>query len=648
MAAFFKEYLAGEKVVSFDDRFVVNTSFPPIPSGALDNMAEQFNKLGQTGERSLYSVTWAVTNRCSYRCWHCYNAGRSQDDLPLETARRVATELSALSSVMVTLTGGEPLLRADLEEIAGCFDRRTCLILGTTGDGLTRERADRLKRVGVFGVGVSLDSAEPEVHDRLRGRPGAFATALAALRVCAESGLYPYVVAVATRELLEPEVFWPFLRFARRCGALEVHLLEPSITGRLAGRSDVALTGCERDRILDYQRQVARDDDLPILSTFTYLESEQAFGCGAGLTHLYIDGAGEVCPCNLVPISFGNVATEPLAAVLERMGRHFERPRTTCVGRTLARHIPGGPPPTPPPVTEELCSRCLEREHPVPRFFAVRAAARDAGRNELQEAYDSVHDEYDRWWTSEAREPVEQLVAQLGLRRHETIFEAGCGTGCGTVRLASSCASVVAVDLSEGMLGQARARARALAIENVRFEPGDALEALAAGGGFDVVFSSWVLGYIPLEPFFAAAAGALADRGRLAFVVHRESSPRDELELFEELVARDPSVLSMRVRFDFPRDADHVRGLLAAHRLAPDRLTEGAVVFRYRSAREVLDHLLKSGAGTAFHRAIVPERRQALTDEFLELLTRRKGSGGTFEVRHDYVSCIAVKGGGRA
>ena len=213
-------------------------------------------------------------------------------------------------------------------------------MLGTTGEGLTAERAQSFRDSGLFAVGISLDSDQETEHDRSRGRPGAFRSALAALRVARESGLYPYVVSVATREFLQRSRFLPFLRFAAEAGALEVHLLEPSATGKLAGRTEVLLTAAERQQIFEYQAEAAQRADLPILSSFAYLESPESFGCGAGLTHLYIDGSGEVCPCNLVPLSFGNIAREPLGSILGRMGQHFCRPRTGCVGRLLAKQLP--------------------------------------------------------------------------------------------------------------------------------------------------------------------------------------------------------------------------------------------------------------------------------------------------------------------
>jgi MoaA/NifB/PqqE/SkfB family radical SAM enzyme len=230
-----------------------------------------------------------------------------------------------------------------------------------------------LRQTGVFAMGISLDSEIESEHDRLRGRSGAFQSALRALTTAGDAGLYPYVVTVARRELLPPERFLPFIELAARHGAREVHLLEPSATGRLANRTDVLLAEKERAQILTYQRTVARREDLPILSTFTHLESPQAFGCGAGLTHLYIDGNGELSPCNLVPLSFGNLAREDLATALDRMSRCFQRPRATCVGQLLSRHIPPGALPIPPEASARLCSQHLPQSHPLPRFFRLRA-----------------------------------------------------------------------------------------------------------------------------------------------------------------------------------------------------------------------------------------------------------------------------------
>ena len=179
--------------------------------------------------------------------------------MPLAVLRNLAGELQDLGAVMVTLTGGEPLLRDDLAEIVRAFDTRSCLVLGTTGEGLTAERARELRDSGVFAVGISLDSDRGSgtrpAAGQARGLP---LGARGALQVARENGLYPYVVSVATREFLQRSRFLPFLRFAAGAGALEVHLLEPSATGKLAGQTEVLLTAAERQQLFDYQSEVAQ------------------------------------------------------------------------------------------------------------------------------------------------------------------------------------------------------------------------------------------------------------------------------------------------------------------------------------------------------------------------------------------------------
>jgi len=644
VASFLKSYLAGEKVIPFGGKQVINTQFPPYPSRAFESLLGHF--LDDDAKR-LYSVTLAVTNRCRFRCWHCYNAGRSQEDLPLDMFRSLAADLQDRGAVIVTLTGGEPLLRKDLEKICRCFDDRSCLTVGTTGEGLTVQRARELRECGVFAVGISLDSADPAEHNERRGRKDAYEIALRALASANTAGLYPYVVSVGTREFLERRRFFDFLRLAREAGALEVHLLEPCPTGRIAGRNDVVLNPSERRSIIEYQHEVARRDDLPILSTFAYLEGKDTFGCGAGLTHIYIDGSGELCPCNLVPLSFGNVARESLGDILDRMGRHFVRPRPSCVGRILSKFTDGGPLPLRPEASESICRTHLPVRHPLPLFYRTRQRCGPAAGNpELAEAYDRIHGDYEDFWLSRAGKPVSDLVGKMSFTGSETVFEAGCGSGFGTALLARKlkrAGRVIAADISGGMLDVARRRLAGLKLNNAEFMQRDAVEALSELRGLDAVFTSWVLGYIPLQPFFAAAAQALSPGGRLALIVHRENSPKEEFGIFSSLVARNPLVMTRRVAFDFPRDGAHLESLVDEAGLAVVNKWEGSAVFRYGTAGEVLDHLLKSGAGTVFYDAIDRSARDELTREFLELLQERKGKRKTFQVRHDYVACIAER-----
>jgi MoaA/NifB/PqqE/SkfB family radical SAM enzyme/SAM-dependent methyltransferase len=651
LAVFLTDHLVPRLVTRFGDQWVLSTHLPPFPSLAFARLLDQI-AADRPGQPRLHSVTLGVTNRCPYRCWHCYNAGRLAQDLPVALLRQAVAHLQERGLVMLALSGGEPLLRDDLEELVAGVDPGSCVTVNTTGYGLTPQRAAALRQAGVFALGVSLDAPDAATHDRLRGHPGAWATARQALALAADAGLFPYAIAVATRQFLQPEVFWPYLEVASAAGAREVHLLEPCPTGRLEGHAEVALAASERQLLRDYQRQVDARPELPAISSLAQLEAADAFGCGAGASYLYLDGSGEVCPCNLVPLSFGNFAHEPLPVILDRMRAQFPRPRCRCLGQVLAPQLPAGPRPLPLPAARALCATHLPADGPLPAYAQIQAelhgdgAAPGAiGATELRAAYDQVHADYDAFWVAQAGTPVRHLVQELAaVGPFQRGLEAGCGTGFATallLPLLAPAGRLLAVDLSPQMLAQARRRLGAAA--GVSWRCGDALAELAQAQDLDLVFTSWVLGYIPRRPFLAAAAAALRPGGRLALVVHRDGSPREPLELFAALVALDPSVLQRQVRFDFPAAAQQLAEELAAAGFALSWGRTGEVRFACPGSRGVVEHLLKSGAGTAFHDAVDPARRGALMAEFERRLTQLHPTETTIDVVHDYIAVIAVR-----
>jgi len=662
--SFFRDYLENEKALPFGDGHVLSSIFPPIPSLAFDRFAARLGTASPSiadseehGGRgfdepdgdaaALFSVTLAVTNRCGFHCPHCYNADRNQEDTPLDILRETAAILEKMGAVRMHLTGGEPLLRPDLEEIAGAFGPATCVTVGTTGESLTPDRAGRLAEAGVFGMGISLDSCDETEHDRLRGREGAFRIAMDGLRSVVDAGLYPYVVAVASPALLRQDAFRDFLAFVKQAGAMEVHLLEPCPVGRLAATPGAVLSREDHERVLELHREVARDLDSPILATFAQLESAEHFGCGAGGVQLYIDGSGEVCPCQFVPLSFGNVQSEALPDILARMGEFFGVSRTECLGHTLNRLVPDDAElPLSPDRSLELCRTHLAAEHPVPRFVRAQAEASGArvGNPELANVYDTVHESYDRAWVSEAGGPVDALVARVSWEDARNVFEAGCGTGYATKQVADILPGdghIVAADLSEGMMSVAKMRlADAPAV--VDFRHGDALAEIGNGGPWGMVITCWVLGYIPLDPFFSVAAENLVPGGRLLFLVHRANSPREPLEIFTRLAMEHDGTLFRQVAFDFPEGTDDTRRRLEKAGLEIEDLWEDALTFHCASARAAFDHLMESGAGTAYYEAVRPELRDELSGRFVEELARRHPDG-PIDVVHDYVGCVARK-----
>jgi len=137
-------------------------------------------------------VVWNMTRRCNLRCIHCYAHARSradEDELTTEEGRALLDDLAAFGVPVVLFSGGEPLLRPDLPELAAyAVGRGMRAVISTNGTLIDAETARTLKRIGLSYVGISLDGLE-EVNDRFRGVPGAFRAALEGIRRCQEAGI---------------------------------------------------------------------------------------------------------------------------------------------------------------------------------------------------------------------------------------------------------------------------------------------------------------------------------------------------------------------------------------------------------------------------------------------------------------------------
>lgn len=137
-------------------------------------------------------VVWNTTNRCNLACRHCYLEAEDrayESELTTEQAREFITDVAQMGCPVLLLSGGEPLLREDLCEMAALASELGVRpVLSTNGTLITPEVARRLKEAGLQYVGVSIDGLE-KTHDWFRGREGAFEEAFQGLRHAAEAGL---------------------------------------------------------------------------------------------------------------------------------------------------------------------------------------------------------------------------------------------------------------------------------------------------------------------------------------------------------------------------------------------------------------------------------------------------------------------------
>jgi Fe-coproporphyrin III synthase len=137
-------------------------------------------------------VVWNVTRACNLKCVHCYaqaNHQKAEKELTHEEGLRLLDDLAWFGAPVVLFSGGEPLMRPDLTDLARyAVGKGMRAVISTNGTLITPAKARELKSVGLSYVGVSLDGMEA-VNDRFRGKKGAFKDAVSGIRNCQDAGL---------------------------------------------------------------------------------------------------------------------------------------------------------------------------------------------------------------------------------------------------------------------------------------------------------------------------------------------------------------------------------------------------------------------------------------------------------------------------
>jgi MoaA/NifB/PqqE/SkfB family radical SAM enzyme len=377
---FAQTWLDGERLSRHRGQWVVNSFLPPFPGRSYERL---FENLLSGRHLSPVSAFLAVTPACPCRCPHCSAARRSAEELRTAVWLDAIRQLHGLGVSIIGFTGGEPLRRADLAELvqAAATGGATPIVF-TTGLGFSASEAVRLQHAGLWGLCVSLDHPEREVYDRERGMPGVWDSAVAALRTARQTGLYTMVSTLAKPDVVRQRTHERIYALARDLGVDEVRLVEPMPCGRLFAASEGDLLTPDLIRVLRaFHVETNRRGRLPKVCAFNQVESPEIFGCGAGTQHLYIDAAGEVCPCDFTPLSFGNITATPLAELWQQMNLAMgNNPRQHCFIQQHFRVIREQAAlgfPLPPARSRELC-RAAGTE-PLPGYFAAVMGHERAG-----------------------------------------------------------------------------------------------------------------------------------------------------------------------------------------------------------------------------------------------------------------------------
>ncbi len=317
---FLCRYMKEFRIQRAGRNIILHSHLPPLNSTAYRRFVDEH--LVARSEGPAHAQI-GLTDQCPQKCGYCYNRGRKGTAMDTPTILRVIRELRDMGVFWLGFTGGEPLLNKDIVEITKAASSDCAVKLFTTGCGLTPALAAGLRDAGLFSVSVSLDHWEEERHDRSRGFPGAFRTALRAIETFrAAGGIQVGVSAVLSKDMLEPERIEALIEFLEGLGIDEAWLSEtkPSVPALWSGGASI--TEEERRVLMALQDRLNRKKGLTI-NYLGHFESGDRFGCNAGRKMVYVDAFGEVSPCVFAPMTFGNVRSAPLRDIHADMARHF-------------------------------------------------------------------------------------------------------------------------------------------------------------------------------------------------------------------------------------------------------------------------------------------------------------------------------------
>ena len=211
-------------------------------------------KRGWDAAPPLRLLAWEVTRSCNLNCRHCRAAARRgpyTGELDTGECRRVLESLPPLGEPIVILTGGEPMLREDIYELARYgTDLGLRMVMAPCGLMLTEESCRRLIDSGIRRISLSVDGADAASHDAFRGMEGAFEGVMRGMRAAKKAGLEFQVNTTVTKHNVAdlPAIF----DLALRMGAVSFHpfLLVP--TGRGGELADQQLPPSEYERVLHW------------------------------------------------------------------------------------------------------------------------------------------------------------------------------------------------------------------------------------------------------------------------------------------------------------------------------------------------------------------------------------------------------------
>lgn len=295
-----------------------------------------------TPDNKVRMIAWEVTRSCNLNCVHCRAAsslGPYSGELSTEKCFKLIDEIAAVSTPVIILTGGEPLLRPDIFEIASYGTTRGLrMVMATNGTLVTPAVAQKMMQSGIKRVSISMDGRDAQSHDAFRQEKGAFDKAMAGIAVLKDAGMEFQINTTITTANLDQ--IKDILALAKNIGAAAHHIFLLVPTGRGKDLAGQAITAADYEETLMWFHQESLSCEIQLKATcaphyFRIMHQnkpkdkkpvqktgghfhESTRGCLGGITFCFISHTGQVQPCGYLELDCGNVKKKSFPDIWEK------------------------------------------------------------------------------------------------------------------------------------------------------------------------------------------------------------------------------------------------------------------------------------------------------------------------------------------
>lgn len=322
------KYMDDQKPAYVGEQLVFSLYIPKIPSNAFNRIIKNhvikgFFKL--TGGPD--AATLAVTQNCQAHCNHCSayrRSNRPKKELTTSEWKNIIDKLISAGCYNITFTGGEPLLRKDIFELIQSVDKEKAIAqMFSNGYALDKKTAIKLKKSGLDCIHISIDSIDPSAHDKIRGVEGLFQKAVKGIKNCLDAGILVGISMIATPEAIKRGEIKRFIELGKKLNVHCVTFADPIPTGKWLNKNPI-LSEKYHDFMQNLHIETNRRGIFPRIETMSYVNGPRGAGCFGGINQLHITPHGYVTPCDLTPLSFGNVKKESIKEIWRKMRKHSE------------------------------------------------------------------------------------------------------------------------------------------------------------------------------------------------------------------------------------------------------------------------------------------------------------------------------------